>query len=374
VAFTALYGGNLDSLASVLEMCQERAGWTEVSVAEELLLLIDRAGGKINYDDIQEKKNRLNEYFHATESGVKGNLASIPLSLLLHDLKDKAGWIKHWINQNEWIEEDGFQWYNGYYDNDGNRVEGKSPDGTVRMTLTGQVYPIMSHVAEKDRISQVVKSVNQWLFDKELGGFRLNTNFGSTPFKLGRAFSFVYGEKENGAVFSHMAAMYANALYQREFAAEGHRVLRSLYQMAKNGERSRIYPGIPEYFNREGRGRYMYLTGSASWFLLTHLTQVFGVRGEGGDLALNPKLDPSQFDKKKEACVTLSFAGSRLKIVFQNPDALPYDQRRIATIRSREADIPFTRRSANDVLIQREVLSAAKNWEIKVRLQNLRGS
>lgn len=54
-------------------------------------------------------------------------------------------------------------------------------------------------------------------------------------------FGFACGEKENGAVFSHMAVMYANALYRRGFAKEGYRALRF--------GTSRIYPGIPEYFN-----------------------------------------------------------------------------------------------------------------------------
>ena len=30
-------------------------------------------------------------------------------------------------------------------------------------------------------------------------------------------FGFAYGEKENGAVFSHMTVMFAYALYQRGF-------------------------------------------------------------------------------------------------------------------------------------------------------------
>lgn len=38
-------------------------------------------------------------------------------------------------------------------------------------------------------------------------------------------FGFAYGEKENGAVFSHMAVMFANALYKRGFVKEGHRAL-----------------------------------------------------------------------------------------------------------------------------------------------------
>ena len=41
-------------------------------------------------------------------------------------------------------------------------------------------------------------------------------------------FGFAYGEKENGAVFSHMTVMYANALYQRGFAKEGAKALDTL--------------------------------------------------------------------------------------------------------------------------------------------------
>jgi cellobiose phosphorylase len=88
----------------------------------------------------------------------------------------------------------------------------------------------------------VVEAVDEFLFDKKLGGVRLNTDFGAIQPALGRAFSFAYGEKENGAVFSHMAVMYANALYQRGFAKDGYRVLNSLFDMAKNSARSRIFP------------------------------------------------------------------------------------------------------------------------------------
>ena len=50
---------------------------------------------------------------------------------------------------------------------------------------------------------------------RKTGGYRLNTDFKEEKFDLGRMFGFAYGEKENGAVFSHMTVMYANALYQR---------------------------------------------------------------------------------------------------------------------------------------------------------------
>ena len=47
-------------------------------------------------------------------------------------------------------------------------------------------------------------------------------------------FGFAYGEKENGAVFSHMAVMYANALYRRGFAREGNKALRGALLNAAN--------------------------------------------------------------------------------------------------------------------------------------------
>ena len=83
---------------------------------------------------------------------------------------------------------------------------------------------------------------------------------------MGRMFGFAYGEKENGAVFSHMAVMYANALYQNGFVREGYEALQTLADTALDFEVSVMYPGIPEYFNSQGRGMYAYLTGAA-WHL-----------------------------------------------------------------------------------------------------------
>ena len=56
--------------------------------------------------------------------------------------------------------------------------------------------------------------------------------FHELKFNLGHMFGFAYGEKENGSVFSHMAVMYANSLYRRGFAREGHKVLDALSSLA----------------------------------------------------------------------------------------------------------------------------------------------
>ena len=88
--------------------------------------------------------------------------------------------------------------------------------------------------------------------------------------------------------------------------------------MAVNSDVSKIYPCIPEYFNNEGQGMYAYLTGSASWYILTLLTQVFGIRGEYGDLVIEPKLVKEQF-KKNKISIKTSFAGRKLEVIYNNP-------------------------------------------------------
>ncbi len=52
-----------------------------------------------------------------------------------------------------------------------------------------------------------------------------------------------------------------------------------LLNAAMNFDNSRMYPGLPEYYDLSGRGMYAYLTGAASWYLLTMVTEVFGVKG-----------------------------------------------------------------------------------------------
>ena len=192
------------------------------------------------------------------------------------------------------------------------------------MMLTGQVFAIMSRTAKEEQIPQICSSADHYLYQKEIGGYRLNTDFQEQKFNLGRMFGFAYGEKENGAVFSHMTVMFANALYQRGFVQEGYKALQTLADSALNFDVSRIYPGIPEYFNGNGRGLYHYLTGAASWYMLTVITEVFGVHGEIGDMVIYPKLLKEQFDTKGNAEIWLRFAQKAFHIVIKNPNALTY--------------------------------------------------
>lgn len=337
VAFTCAYAGNLDDIADLLDILADKYGWDSVELLEEIATLI--AKDTSVYDNIDAKKDVLKSYLTKCGHNVSGKTVKIDIAELAKDLRGKAEWIKNHIRNTEWITgENNEGWFNSYYDNHCQKVEGYFPSG-VRMMLTGQVFAVMSKTASEEQIASICKSADNYLYKKEIGGYRLNTNFHEEKLDLGRMFGFAYGEKENGAVFSHMTVMYANALYQRGFAKEGYKALQTLADNAMNFTTSKIYPGIPEYFDGSGRGLYHYLTGAASWYMLTFITEVFGVKGNLGDLTIAPKLVDSQFDADGNSKLSLNFADKSFVVTISNPNKLNYGEYKIISAECDGTDV-----------------------------------
>jgi cellobiose phosphorylase len=357
VAFSALYASNLQQL-SELVLALENLGVAQVEVAAEMLLLLDQLSEPLDYSSINAKRQRLEAYYQSCQHTLSGKKVAFLLADLARDLAAKSEWMFAHIRNQEWVRDAaGFGWFNGYYDNDGQRVEGDHPLG-IRMTLTGQVFTLMGGLATEEQVLEIVRAADQYLYDSAVGGYRLNTNFGEILLNLGRAFGFAFGTKENGAMFSHMAVMYANALYQRGLIPEGYRVLDEIYQHCQNFTVSRMYPGIPEYIDPQGRGVYPWLTGSASWYLLTMVTQVFGVRGQLGDLVLEPKLTATQFDADGNAQIITLFAGKIIQVSYHNPMRLEYGQYCLSGVSLNGMPIPDPAECGKTVLA-RELIAKA---------------
>ncbi len=269
VAFSAAYAGNLREMAEYLK---KRGGKAEI--LKELAQLTEDLGGICRdtsltpFEAAARKRELLEGYCRSVSHDVSGEKTEIDANALAGTLFAIAESVAEHIRKNEKLESDGFKWINGYYDNDGKPVE-NIKDG--RIMLTGAVFAIMSGVADDSDIPDMVKTADSFLFDGTSGGYRLNTRFKDEEtyaHKLGRMFGFAYGSKENGAVFCHMAVMYAYALLKRGFRDEALKVITALIRQSLDFDKARIYPGIPEYFDINGRGMYPYLTGAASWMLL----------------------------------------------------------------------------------------------------------
>lgn len=338
VAFMCAYAGNLRELAEYLTLYADKTGEEEVTVAEEITRLFDTE--QTEYDSPEDKNERLRQYAVSCRHTISGKTVSVKIEAIVRNLQEKADWMMQHIRKTEWVtDHDGNGWFNGYYDNNGRQVEGEKESG-VRMMLTGQVFAIMSGTATPEQVQSITKSADRYLYARDIGGYRLNTDFGELKTDLGRMFGFAYGEKENGAVFSHMAVMYANALYKRGFAKEGYQALQALADAAMRFETSRIYPGIPEYFNTKGRGMYHYLTGAASWYMLTFLTEAFGVRGKAGDLEIAPALMKEQFDEEGTARLELPFAGKQFHVILKNPHQLECGEYHVTAARIDDTELP----------------------------------
>ena len=371
VAFTCAYAGNLLDLADLVRRLDGTGNCRNVEILEEMQALLADSPGL--YDDVKGKNALLESYALRCLHTVSGQTATISVQALADHLEGKARWLMDHIRRQEWISagpEEG--WFNSYYDNHGRQVEGMTDKG-VRMMLTGQVFAVMSGTASNEQVKAITKSADHYLYRKEIGGYRLNTDFQELKFDMGRMFGFAYGEKENGAVFSHMTVMYANALYRRGFVREGYRALQTLADAALSFETSKIYPGIPEYFNADGRGVYHYLTGAASWYMLTVITQAFGVRGENGDLIFAPQLVREQFDDQGSASIGLTFAEKRCCVTYVNREKADWDGYRIQSAHWKDAasgrEVPLPVRDRKAILSRAVLQGLPQNREIRIEIE-----
>jgi len=374
VTFMSFYGGNFLALADLLEDLAKAKSIDDITLAIEIKVLLDSlTDAPVNYDDAQAKQKFLFEgYFPSVQPEITGKQTKVSIKEVVKDLRLKGKWIFEQIRKNEIItskkSNQGNSWFNGYYDNQGKRVEG-AVKSNVRMTLVGQVFPIMSGLANEKETKSVIRAVHHYLKDKKLGGFHLNTNFDIPHYMdLGRAFGYAYGTKENGAFFSHMIVMYAYALYKKGFVRDGYDVLQSIYNMCIDTKKSKIYPGIPEYFDSQGRGYYHYLTGAASWMVLTKLTQVFGIKGDRGNLKLEPKLVREEFDLKTGSVTAdCYFAGKKISVTYENSQKLDAGIYGISEVFYNGKPAAFEREGGSCIRLKNEIFEG-KSSDCAVRV------
>ncbi|MEJ2053229.1 MAG: hypothetical protein P8X42_04850, partial [Calditrichaceae bacterium] len=257
----------------------------------------------------------------------------------IHDLREKSDSVFRQIRDKEWIcTKDGESFFNGHYDNEGMRVHGDHELG-VRMDLTSQVIPIMCGATTDGQIPGILSSVNKYLREENSQGLRLCTDFKELKLNLGRISGFVYGHKEHGSKWMQQNIMFMFGLFKNNHIEEGHQILSDIFNLCMDSGTSGIFPGIPSYFENGDHGRYMYLTASPAWLLITLVTQVFGIRGEKGLLCIHPKLNREQFTKEGKAVFTSKFRGKPIEITFHNPKRLNWNEYRIKQILFSGVDI-----------------------------------
>ncbi len=358
VAFYSFYAWNCRELAALVRHLHNH-GVDSVSLAAEMLPLLDKLSGQntIAYESVTQKREALFAFFDRVVHTVSGERVDVPTQELAGDLEQKAEYMYRHIREKEWVKtKHGRRFFNGHYDDHARRVDGDHKDG-VCMDLTSQVIPVMGGVADRERIPEIQKSLDKYLYNRQTGGIRLCTEFKKLKLDLGRVSGFVYGVKEHGSIWNQMNAMYMYGLYKQGFVDYAYRLFREIVSLCMDSSTAKTFPNLPSYFTTQGRGGYCYLTGSATWFITAVVTQMCGIRGYLGDLCLHPKLKKEQFGKDGEFAVDSWFADRKIRVVYHNPDRKEYGEYGIGRIRLNKKDIGYTAsRNNNYAIIERNSL------------------
>ena len=107
---------------------RDSEGVESIEIAEEMAVSLDSLTAPVSYDDVREKLGSLDQYYESVKVSVTGNKRKFSVADVVQDLKQKADWIIRHLRDKEWMtSEEGYSWFNGYYNNDGERVEGDHP-------------------------------------------------------------------------------------------------------------------------------------------------------------------------------------------------------------------------------------------------------
>ena len=310
ISFTHMYAANLKTLAELIQ----KLPVDEVTLFKDLELLFS------DHVNLKEFFDRV-----ATFEGVKQTFKKDELIQKLNHLYEIK--VSH-LSKHAFKDDH----YQSYFNNDGVDVDSKDT-----MNLTGQTMALMNLTATKEQTLKTSKKTKELLFSESLGGYRLNSDYKHVLTNMGRAYGFAYGHKENGAVFSHMAVMYAYGLYRYNLVDEAREAIFSLINQSLNPASS-VLLGIPEYFNDRGVGMYPYLTGSASWMILVLRNELFGIHVEQGVLRLEPKLKKEDFIQGK-ASIKTYILGELKTITYLNEKELDYGMYGIKHIIENEVSI-----------------------------------
>jgi len=333
VCFFSFYAYNFIILTDILKKIKA-TGVNSIAILEEITLLLDYLPGqyRIDYQSPQAKRALLDKYFDSVAHSVTGNKKMVLIDDLIIDLESKSKHISAHILEQEIVEtKEGDRFFNGHYDNLENKIGGEKEDG-VMMDLTSQVMPILCKIADKKMSAEVYESIKKVLKDNSSPGIRLTSEFKNIDLNVGRITGFVYGYKEHGSKWVQQNIMLAYALYTHNLVEQGNEIMKEVFEIANNTAEAKIFPGVPSYFDNQNKGAYAYLTGSSSWYLLTLITEIFGVKGVFGDLHFEPKLSKEYFDQNACALISTNFGGYAIEVTYLNENNLNYGEYRIGEI------------------------------------------
>ncbi|KRG46073.1 NdvB protein [Stenotrophomonas panacihumi] len=213
-------------------------------------------------------------------------------------------------------------WYARGITDDGVRF-GVSADAEGRIYLNPQSWAMLAGTADAERQARLLDAVEAQLHTP-YGPVMLAPPYTGMREDVGRLTQKHPGSAENGAVYNHAAAFYLHSLYA---VGEGERawgVLRAMIPGPSRADllqRGQLPVYLPNYYRgawREiprtaGRSSQLFNTGTVAWVYRDVVEQLFGLRGEGEALRVQPQL-PVHWP---QARVVRRFRGAEFEVSYR---------------------------------------------------------
>lgn len=210
--------------------------------------------------------------------------------------EEEAKKLKQNINAHAW---DG-KWYMRAYFDDGSPL-GSHLNSECMIDAIAQSWSVLSEAGEPERIQTAMQSANQYLINREKGLIQLlEPPFDKADMDPGYIKGYVPGVRENGGQYTHAAIWMVMAfakLDDRERTFE----LLSLINPINHGktpEDVALYKAEPYVMAADvygvephtGRGGWTWYTGSAGWMYQLVTESFLGIRREGNELVIEPRV------------------------------------------------------------------------------------
>jgi len=216
------------------------------------------------------------------------------------------------------------EWYLRAFDAHGNAIGSHScSDGKI--FIESQGWLILGGAGKDNgRAIKALESVHKHLAT-EHGCVILDPPFSKYHAELGEVSSYPPGYKENGGIFCHNNPWIHLALMQYGMGDRAYAYYKSICPAAQPDQG--VYKSEPYVYAQmiagkaapnHGEAKNSWLTGTASWTLLTVMQGFAGVRPDYESLQLDPCI-PSDWPEIK---VIRKFRGATYDITILNPDGL----------------------------------------------------
>lgn len=245
------------------------------------------------------------------------------------------------VNEHLW---DG-QWFGRGITDDG-VIFGVSKDKEGRIFLNSQSWAILGGTASTEQTQKMLKAVEAQL-ETPYGVMMYAPAFTAMRDDVGRVTQKFPGSAENGAVYNHAAAFYIYSLYTIGEQDRAYRLLRQMIpgpNEADYKQRGQLPAYIPNYYRgayyqhprTAGRSSQLFNTGTVSWVYRCLVEGLFGVKGQGEDLVINPQL-PSSWDHAK---IQRRFRGATFLIEYRRIDGIQAPQITLNNTRLTDNRVP----------------------------------